>query len=159
MISSWAVFASLAVASNPKQEAADLDLLSKSVHNATRSQLNEYYNAYAAQMAKYLQDLPSYKNICLNFNLINKRNHGAIDSAISKNPGVPMFAEFREMTAKADLDIMQDVTNARVARQNLVKITTPDAIKQIDQNHQGVLPNNISQIKPPSSATKASDLK
>ena len=148
----FAIFPSLALASDAPSATTDLAYLKKTVHNATESQLEERYHDYAAQMADYLEDLPAYKNIWLNFNSFPSKKilPGALPPELMFDP--------LEINKKFDREIMLKVSKARTARQKLVKITTPEALDYIDQNHEWVLPTELGQIKPPAWAKRASDL-
>jgi hypothetical protein len=145
-IFSWALFPWLALAEDPSAlKVSDLVCLKKALHNADQSQLEQRYQSYADQMTSYLSDLPSCLNIWLNVNKI-KREHIETPAIIDM------------MLSKADKGMMEHIAAASVARQNLVKITSGEALKQIDTNHRWELPASLSEIRPPAEVTDAKDL-
>jgi hypothetical protein len=62
------------------------------------------------------------------------------------------------MVSQADRAMTQHIATTRAARQNLIKITSAEALKQVDKNHQWELPSSVSQIKPSAEVTNAKDL-
>ena len=147
-IFSWAIFPSLALAADPSAlKASDLLCLKKTLHNATPSQLEQHYQTYADQMTSYLTDLPSCLNIWMNVNEIKR-----------KQIQTPAVLSLGMMESQADKSMTEHIATARTARQNLVKITSVEALKQVDKNHQWDLPASVSQIKPAAGVTNAKDL-
>lgn len=142
------IFPSFALAADPSSlEASDLLCLKKALHNATQSKLEQQYQLYSDQMTSYLADLPSCLNIWVNVNEIKRKQ--------TQN-----FADFTPdmMSSKADKSMAEHIATARTARQNLVKITSVEALRQVDKNHQWDLPASVSQIKPGAGITNVNDL-
>jgi hypothetical protein len=148
VIFSWAIFPSLALAADsPELKTSDLLCLKKALHNASQAQLEQQYQIYADQMTSYLTDLPSCLNIWMNVNEIKR-----------KQIQTPAILSLGMLESKADTSMAEHISTARTARQNLVKITSVESLKQVDKNHQWDLPASVSQIKPPAGVTKVQDL-
>jgi hypothetical protein len=98
-------------------------------------------------MTSYLTDLPCCLNIWLNVNEIKRKK-------------IHQPAEFSPdmMGSRPDEVMTEHIPTARTARQNLVKITSVEALKQVDKNHHWNLPASVSQIKPPAGVTNVKDL-
>jgi hypothetical protein len=147
-IFSLAIFPSFAQAADPSAlKSSDLLCLKKALHNSNQSQLEQRYQTYADQMTSYLTDLPSCLNIWMNVNEIKRKQ---IQTPALLNPDM--------LVSKADNAMTEHIATARTAREHLVKITSVEALKQVDKNHQWDLPASVSQIKPAAGVTNAKDL-
>lgn len=139
----WSTLSHVALAHDPSTlRAGDLICLKKALHGATQSQLEQRYQAYSEQMNAYLTDLPSIANIWMNVNEIKRKK---LQTPAILNPTM--------MESQADKSMAQHIETVNAARQNLLKITSANALRQVDKNHQWELPASLSQIKPPAGVT------
>jgi hypothetical protein len=122
-IFSWTIFPSLALAAEPSaQKVGDLLWLKKTLHGASQAQLEQRYQIYNDQMTSYLTDLPSCINIWMNVNEIKRKK---IQAPAEFSPGT--------LESEADKAMTEHIATARTARQNLVKITSVEALLPVPQ--------------------------
>jgi phage gp37-like protein len=146
-----AFFPSIVLAADPSAlRASDLLCLKKALHNANQAQLEQQYQIYDDQMMSYLTDLPSCLNIWMNVNEIRRKHKETVQTSA--------ILSLDMLVSKADNAMTEHIATARTARQNLIKITSVEALKQVDKNHQWDLPASVSQIRPAAGITKAKDL-